>query len=89
MAKDILEKFGYPSLIIANNVFAHVPDMQDFTKGLAILCNKETVITIENPSFLNLLQNALFDTIYHEHYSYLNLFTVIKILNQNSIAIKT
>ena len=76
MAKDILEKFGYPSLIIANNVFAHVPDMQDFTKGLAILCNKETVITIENPSFLNLLQNALFDTIYHEHYSYLSTHSV-------------
>ncbi len=76
MAKDIVEKFGYPRLIIANNVFAHVPDMQDFTKGLAILCNKETVITIENPSFLNLLQNALFDTIYHEHYSYLSAHAV-------------
>lgn len=76
MAKDIVEKFGHPRLIIANNVFAHVPDMQDFTQGLAILCNEETVITIENPSFLNLLQNALFDTIYHEHYSYLSAHAV-------------
>jgi hypothetical protein len=50
--------------------------MQDFTKGLAMLSNKETVITIENPSFLNLLQNALFDTIYHEHYSYLSAHAV-------------
>lgn len=76
MAKDIVKKFGYPRLVVANNVFAHVPDMQDFIKGLAILCNKATVITIENPSFLNLLKNALFDTIYHEHYSYLSIHSV-------------
>jgi hypothetical protein len=79
LANDILRDYGRPKLIVANNVFAHVPDMQDFTKGLAILSGKETIITIENPSFLNLLKNSLFDTIYHEHYSYLSANSVSEI----------
>lgn len=79
LAKKIKETYGYPSLIIANNVFAHVPDMQDFMKGLATICDEKTLITIENPSFLNLLQNTLFDTIYHEHYSYLSTHSVLAI----------
>ena len=80
-AKDILKRYGYPKLIVANNVFAHIPDMQDFTEGLAILSNDATVITIENPSFALLLEKSLFDTIYHEHYSYLTAHSVKKIAN--------
>jgi hypothetical protein len=75
-AEKIIAEFGHPKLIVANNVFAHVPDIQDFTKGLAKLANNQTTITIENPSFINLLNNSLFDTIYHEHYSYLTAHSV-------------
>ena len=80
-ARKILLKFGHPKLIVANNVFAHIPDMQDFMKGLSILADQSTVITIENPSFSLLLENSLFDTIYHEHYSYLTAHSVKKIAN--------
>ncbi len=76
LAKEILAKYGHPRLIVVNNVYAHVPDQQDFTKGMAILSDNSTVITIENPSFDILLSNTLFDTIYHEHYSYLSANSV-------------
>jgi hypothetical protein len=76
LAAEILLKHGYPRLIAANNVFAHIPDMHDFMVGLSILANEDTVITIENPSFAVLLRNTLFDTIYHEHYSYLTAHSV-------------
>lgn len=75
-AKKILESHAHPRLIVANNVFAHVPDMHDFMAGIALLSDDKTVITIENPSFAVLLQNTLFDTIYHEHYSYLTAHSV-------------
>lgn len=63
-------------LIIANNVFAHVPNINDFAQGLKICLATNGVITIENPSVIELVKNRLFDTIYHEHYSYLSLKAV-------------
>jgi hypothetical protein len=75
-ASDILVNHGYPRLIAANNVFAHIPDMHDFMEGMAMLADEKTVITIENPSFTVLLQKTFFDTIYHEHYSYLTAHSV-------------
>ena len=76
LAKDILAEYGHPDLIVVNNVYAHIPDQQDFTKGMTILSDNSTIITIENPSFDILLNNAFFDTIYHEHYSYLTAHSV-------------
>lgn len=76
LAHDILAKYGHPKLIVVNNVYAHVPDQQDFTRGMALLADDSTIITIENPSFDILLNKALFDTIYHEHYSYLTAHSV-------------
>jgi hypothetical protein len=76
LAEQLLAEHGYPRLIAANNVFAHVPDMHDFMRGLSILTGADTLITIENPSFALLLANTLFDTIYHEHYSYLSAHSV-------------
>ena len=75
-AQNILSKYGYPNLIVANNVFAHIPDIHDFMAGMSILSNDKTVITIENPSFATLLKETLFDTIYHEHYSYLTAHSI-------------
>jgi hypothetical protein len=65
-----------PRLIIANNVMAHVPDIQDFIQGIAELAGQSTIISIENPSLMNLVSNGQFDTIYHEHYSYLTAHSV-------------
>jgi hypothetical protein len=76
LASEILAERGFPKLIIANNVLAHVPDMADFISGLRILCGETTVISIENPSLMNLLEKNQFDTIYHEHYSYLTVTSV-------------
>jgi len=75
-AEKILSTHGYPSLIVANNVFAHIPDMHDFMGGISVLSDNQTVITIENPSFAVLLNETLFDTIYHEHYSYLTAHSI-------------
>lgn len=79
LATDILSKHGYPKLIIANNVVAHVPDLIDFMKGLSVLAGPETIISVENPSLTNVLVDMQFDTIYHEHYSYLSATAVEKI----------
>lgn len=71
-AKQILELKGYPKWIVANNVAAHTPDIRSFVEGLAILSGPDTVITIENPTIMNILRKGQFDTIFHEHYSYLS-----------------
>ncbi len=63
-------------LMAANNVLAHVPDIRGFVEGFAILLNDDGVATFEFPHLLNLLDQVQFDTIYHEHYSYLSLLAV-------------
>jgi hypothetical protein len=85
LANEILIKFGYPKLIIANNVMAHVPDLFDFVKGLSILCGDNTKISIENPSLTNILLGMQFDTIYHEHYSYLSAKSVSEVSLKNNL----
>lgn len=84
-AIDILASHGHPRLIAANNVFAHVPNMHDFMQGMALLADKKTVITVENPSFAVLLQKTLFDTIYHEHYSYLTAHSVREVARAHGL----
>lgn len=66
-------------LIIGNNVYAHVPDINDFTIGLKTLLKPGGTITLEFPHLMRLIEHTLFDTIYHEHYSYLSLYTVNRI----------
>ncbi len=72
LASRILTERGFPKLIIANNVLAHVPDLVDFVQGLKILTGPDTILSIENPSLENILIGMQFDSIYHEHYSYLS-----------------
>jgi hypothetical protein len=64
---------------------AHVPDLGDFVKGLSLLCGPETEISIENPSLANILLQMQFDTIYHEHYSYLSATSVGKVSQKNGL----
>lgn len=63
-------------LVLGNNVYAHVPDINDFTKGVAALLKPNGVVTFEFPHLLQLIQQNQFDTVYHEHFSYLSLCSV-------------
>ena len=74
-------------LLIANNVLAHVPDLNDFVAGLATLLAPEGVLTIEFPHLLLLLEEGQFDTIYHEHFSYFSLLTATRALERHGLAI--
>lgn len=76
LAGSLAEKKAKPDLILGNNVFAHVPDINDFIRGLKLLLSDKGVITLEFPHLLQLLEQNQFDTIYHEHYSYFSLYTV-------------
>ena len=72
-------------LLLGNNVFAHVPDINDFVKGLKILLKPSGVITMEFPHLMKLINENQFDTIYHEHFSYFSLITAEKILNTHGL----
>jgi hypothetical protein len=72
-------------LLIGNNVLAHVPDINDFVEGLKITLNQQGVITMEFPHLLKLIEECQFDTIYHEHYSYLSFTTVKKIFEAHGL----
>jgi SAM-dependent methyltransferase len=71
----IANEFGRADLVVANNVFAHVPDIRGFAAGLRSLVKDEGVVTLEFPHLLRLIERRQYDTIYHEHYSYLSLLT--------------
>jgi hypothetical protein len=79
LAQKIISSEKKACLIIGNNVFAHVPDINDFTRGLKTLLNDKGVVTLEFPHLMELILNSQFDTIYHEHFSYFSLYTVNKI----------
>lgn len=66
-------------LVVGNNVLAHVPDINDFVRGLKAVLKPGGVITLEFPHLMRLIEDTLFDTIYHEHFSYLSLYTVSSI----------
>jgi hypothetical protein len=74
-------------LIIGNNIYAHVPDISDFTIALKEILKKNGTITLEFPHFMNLMEYAQFDTIYHEHFSYLSIYTVCKIFEKEGLRI--
>ena len=80
LAIDLVKKRGRCDLIIANNVFAHVPNINDFSLGLKMLLNVNGTVTIEFQHVLSILKGLQFDTIYHEHFSYLSLLSTTKIL---------
>lgn len=74
-------------LIVANNVLAHVPDINDFCQGIATILKPQGVVTFEFPHLLNLIEQKQFDTIYHEHFSYLSLGTVQAILAEQGLEV--
>jgi SAM-dependent methyltransferase len=74
-------------LIAGNNVYAHVPDINDFTRGLAAALKPEGTVTLEFPHLVPLIEQTQFDTIYHEHFSYLSLTTVARIFAEAGLRI--
>jgi hypothetical protein len=79
LAKRLTREGKQADLIAGNNVYAHVPDINDFTRGLKAALKPAGTITLEFPHLLQLIQHAQFDTVYHEHFSYLSLHSVKQI----------
>lgn len=86
-AKELSSQEKQADLIAANNVLAHVPNINDFVKGFSFLLKENGVATFEFPHLLNLVTKNQFDTIYHEHYSYLSLTAVQHVFNHNGLKI--
>ena len=82
LASALLEKNVRPRLVVAKNVIAHVPDIRDFIDGISVLADETTLIIIEAPSILNIVKEMQFDTIYHEHFSYISCSFLESILPQ-------
>lgn len=74
-------------LICGNNVYAHVPDINDFTEGLKIALKPNGTITLEFPHLMRLLESTQFDTVYHEHFSYLSLNSVIQVFSKAGLRV--
>jgi SAM-dependent methyltransferase len=86
-AKQLVKDGKKADLIIGNNVYAHVPDINDFTKGLNTALKPGGTVTLEFPHLMNLIRYKQFDTVYHEHYSYLSLYTVSLIFQQAGLKV--
>ena len=87
LAGQLLADGKQADLIIANNVLAHVPDINDFVKGFTLLLALDGIATFEFPHLMQLVAKTQFDTVYHEHYSYLSLTAVEKIFSSNGLTI--
>ena len=81
-ALDIAERHGLADLVVANNVVAHVPDVIDFARGLAHLLKPDGTLVLEFAYAVDLIREGQFDTVYHEHFSYLTLTSLVRILSQ-------
>ncbi|WP_299949767.1 class I SAM-dependent methyltransferase [uncultured Ruegeria sp.] len=78
--EELAKGLAKSDLVIGNNVFAHVPDINCFSKGLAACLKPQGVVTLEFPHLLNLVTENQFDTVYHEHFSYISLLSAERIL---------
>ena len=87
LAEKIASEYGQADLVLGNNVYAHVPNINDFSASLKKLLKPNGTITLEFPHLLNLLEHCQFDTVYHEHYSYLSAYTVSKIFKSIGLRI--
>src|SRR5260221_8039580 len=85
--EELSRRLPQADLIIGNNVFAHVPDLPDFVRGLQFALKPRGTITLEFPHLLHLIEETQFDTIYHEHFSYFSLRTVCRILSNAALRV--
>jgi SAM-dependent methyltransferase len=87
LAKHLASQGKKADLVVANNVLAHVPDINDFLSGFSTLLNNEGIATFEFPHLMKLVSENQFDTIYHEHFSYLSLTAVLNVFKSNGLAV--
>ncbi len=87
LAKTLVQKNYAADLLAANNVLAHVPDINDFVAGFSVLLKPNGVATFEFPHLYQLVKESQFDTIYHEHFSYLSLSAVMRIFDRNGLCV--
>ena len=86
-ARDLAGAGQAADLLVGNNVLAHVPDLDDFVAGLALLVKPEGVISLEFPHLMKLMAQVQFDTIYHEHYSYFSLLALEPVLARQGLRV--
>ncbi|MGC1522619.1 MAG: class I SAM-dependent methyltransferase [Steroidobacteraceae bacterium] len=87
LAQDLAGQRGQADLIVANNVLAHVPELNDFVAGIALLLKPRGTTTIEFPHLLELIEHVEFDTIYHEHYSYFSLYAIEQVFGRHGLKV--
>ena len=85
--REIARKYGRADLVAGNNVFAHVPDIKGFATGLRELVKDDGMVTLEFPHLLRLIERRQYDTIYHEHFSYLSLLTSSRALESAGLGV--
>src|SRR5256714_9175219 len=84
---EVAGMYAGAALVAPNNVYAHVPDIRDFTAGLAALVKPTGLVTLEFPHLLRLIEGRQYDTIYHEHYQYLSLLTASRALASGGLTL--
>lgn len=87
LGQRLLAEGKQADLILGNNVYAHVPDINDFTAGLKTVLKPGGTITLEFPHLMRLLEHTQFDTVYHEHFSYLSLFSVSRVFERAGLRV--
>jgi len=87
LGKRLAAEGRQADLIVGNNVYAHVPDINDFTLGLKAALKLNGIITLEFPHLMRLIEQTQFDTVYHEHFSYLSFYTANRIFEQVELRI--
>jgi len=86
-AQELANQGKTADLLLGNNVLAHVPDLNDFVKGMKIVLKSKGIITMEFPHLMRLMEDNQFDTIYHEHFSYFSFMTVEKVFAKHGLTI--
>ena len=88
LARQIVAEKGHADLVVANNVWAHVPDLNDFTAGLAALMSPTGLLSIEVAYLSRLIEDNEFDTIYHEHFMYYSVLSAESVLHRHGLRIQ-
>jgi len=87
LANELIKQNKQADLVVANNVLAHVPDINGFVAGIALLLKPQGVVTFEFPHLMQMIEEKEFDTIYHEHFSYLSMTTVVHTFELNGLCV--
>lgn len=87
LALEIVQEYGKADLVLGNNVLAHVPNLNDFVRGLCEMVSDRGIVTMEFPHLMRLMDENQFDTIYHEHFSYFSFLTVDRIFSHHGLSV--